>query len=545
VRALQARCQDLWSAIGLRGRLVAGYTVLFGVVLLGIAIGETTVVRQVLIDNRRAALPGAMNDLATFLRQPAGDQEQPAPLQAVGVSDGGSVLTYQGPLPGLTGNSAMVQALIDGEGSVISSVAGSEVRNVDPRQLLDDPHSTEDSVPPRIYQRTVGATTYLVAAHAIWMTSTAVTTGACAGPDCPPQTVVNMPDVNAPGPSPVTMLVAESLRAVDDTVHSLLLITLAASAVGLTLAAAIGLVVARRALLPLQRMTATAQAIATGGDGALDRRLRLPAHSDEIGRLARTFDQMLDRIQDTMAERLRSETRLRHFAADASHELRTPLAALSGYTEALSLGGKDDPQTTEHVVRQMHAELGRMNRLVGDLLTLARLEAGLPLHVQALPVVPLLEGLAEQTRLLAARSGRDVIVIGPSTDNADTAAVLADPDRLHQILLNLLHNAVKFTPDGGCITLRGARRDGSGALSVTDTAPGIAADELPLLFERFYRSDKARARSEDSQAGAGLGLAIAQGLAHAHGGHIDVVSTPGSGSTFVVVLPLAPDAANS
>ncbi len=390
MRVLRARCQDLWSAIGLRGRLVAGYTVLFGVVLVGIAIGETTVVRQVLIDNRRAALPGAMNDLATFLRQPAGDQEQPAPFQAVGVSDGGSVLTYQGPLPGLTGNSAMVQALIDGEGSVISSVAGSEVRTVDPRQLLDDPQSSEDSVAPRIYQRTVGATTYLVAVHAIWMTSTAVTTGACAGPGCPPQTVVNMPDVNAPGPSPVTMLVAESLRAVDDTVHSLLLITLAASAVGLTLAAAIGLVVARRALLPLERMTATAQAIATDGDGALDRRLRLPAHGDEIGRLARTFDQMLDRIQDTMAERLRSETRLRHFAADASHELRTPLAALSGYTEALSLGGKDDPETTDHVLRQMHAELARMSRLVGDLLTLARLEAGVPLHVQALPVVPLL-----------------------------------------------------------------------------------------------------------------------------------------------------------
>jgi len=133
---------------------------------------------------------------------------------------------------------------------------------------------------------------------------------------------------------------------------------------------------------------------------------------------------------------------------------------------------------------------------------------------------------------LAARSGRDLIVVGPQTDT-DGMAVLADPDRLHQILLNLLHNAVKFTPDGGCITLRGARRDGSGALSVTDTGPGIAADELPLLFERFYRSDKARARGEDSQAGAGLGLAIAQGLAQAQDGHIDVVSTPGSGSTFV------------
>jgi two-component system OmpR family sensor kinase len=176
--------------------------------------------------------------------------------------------------------------------------------------------------------------------------------------------------------------------------------------------------VAGRALRPLERMTTTAQAIAAGGDAALERRLRLPAHGDEVGRLARTFDDMLDRIQATIAERTRSETRMRHFAADASHELRTPLAAVTGYAEVLLLGGKDDPETTDHVLRQMTAELARMNRLVGDLLTLARLEAGLPLHLQALPVAPLLEGLAEETRLLADHSGRSLTVADPRTEEA-------------------------------------------------------------------------------------------------------------------------------
>jgi signal transduction histidine kinase len=192
----------------------------------------------------------------------------------------------------------------------------------------------------------------------------------------------------------------------------------------------------------------------------------------------------------------------------------------------------------------MDGELARMNRLVGDLLTLARLEAGLPIHIQPLPTAPLLEGLIEQTRLLARRFGRDLVIGGePQNGEADTLTVLADSDRLHQILLNLLHNAVKFTPDGGRITIGAAYRNGKIALSVADTGPGIAEEELSLLFERFYRGDKARARGGDAEAGgAGLGLAIAQGLAQTQGGHIEVASTVGAGSIFTVILPAAPSA---
>ncbi len=530
--------RHIWTAMGLRGRLVAGYSALFAVLLLGIAISETTVVRQVLIDDRKAALPGTTNNLASFLTQPTG---------AAGAS-----VVISGSLPVISGNNDMLVALISADGAVLSREAGAAVQKVDPRQLLDTPRIGSDSAGPTTYERTIAGNTYLVQVRTIPTLTQIIFTQTTAIPaqTLGPITVQGQPltkgtAVGTVSPAPVvdvTMLVAESLRSVDDTVNTLLLVTLTASALGLLLAAAVGLGVAGRALRPLERMTATAQAIAAGGDGALDRRLRLPAQGDEVGRLAGTFDRMLDRIQDTIAERVRSETRLRHFAADASHELRTPLAAVSGYTEVLLLGGKDDPETAAHVLRRMDGELARMNRLVGDLLTLARLEAGLPMHVQALSTAPLLERLIEETRLLAGRSRRDLVIEAASPNGeTDSLTVLADSDRLHQILLNLLHNAVKFTPDGGRITVGAARRNGMIALSVADTGPGIAEEERALLFERFYRGDKARARGGDAEAGgAGLGLTIAQGLAQTQRGHIEVAGNVGAGSVFAVILPAAP-----
>jgi two-component system OmpR family sensor kinase len=545
MNALPTRCRHLWMTLGLRGHLVAGYTALFAVLLFAIAIGETTVVRQVMIDDRKAALPGTANGLDAVVKRPASGQQ-------IGLGFGGTPLV-------VAGNNDLIVAYFGANGSMLTRpIAGSDVQDVNPKQLLDTRQLAGASNEPSTYLRTIGSITYLVRVRSLSM-MVQDRSGPAIGMPVPGAPSLGSITVSGSAPSdgtllpgdgpvtsgsvgakPVMQLVAESLRPVDETVNALLLVTLAASAIGLLLAAAAGLAVARRALRPLERMTATAQAIAAGGDGALDRRLLLPEHGDEVGRLATTFDHMLDRIQETIAERVRSETRLRHFAADASHELRTPLAALSGYTEVLLLGGKDEPKTAEHVLRQMDGELARMNRLVADLLTLARLEAGLPLHVQALPVAPLLEGLTEETRLLATRSRRDlVIVAGPPEEGAGDLAVLADPDRLHQILLNLLHNAVKFTPDGGRISVSAARQNGMVALSVADTGPGIAPAELPLLFERFYRSDRARARGDVEAGGAGLGLAIAQGLAQVQGGHIEVASAPGAGSTFTVVLPPA------
>ena len=511
-----------WLALGLRGRLVAGYTALFAVLLICIAIGETTVVRQVLIDDRRAALPGASNDVATAVTESAG-----------GIGTG-----LVGPLPIVSGNADMILALLSPTGSVLYRQAGSDVNTVDPTLLLDTtPSGPTDS--PATYQRSIGTTSFVVRLRS--MPATVIQT--LRAPD--PGGLATAGRILSAGPvapgAGLTLLVAESLKPVDATINTMLLITLAASAAGLAIAAAIGLAVARRALNPLERMTATAQAIATGGDGALDRRLGLPGSGDEVGRLATTFDRMLDRIQATIAERARSEASLRRFAADASHELRTPLAAVSGYAEVLLMGGKDDPKTTERALRDMNHELGRMKRLVTDLLTLARLDAGLPVRTRLVEIVPFLDGLAEQTRGLAAHAGRELdVAVEYIPQEDDRLAVLADPDRLHQILLNLLHNALKFTPDGGRITLKAQRCGDTVILCVSDTGVGIDADRLPLLFERFYRGDTTRSRPDCADdGGAGLGLAIAQGLARSLGGRIDVTSGAGQGSTFGVTLPAA------
>jgi|GEM_PF-1965782 two-component system OmpR family sensor kinase len=561
---LFAYCRHPWRAVGLRGRLVAGYSVVFAAVLLAIAFGETTIVRQVLVDDRKAELARAADDLTSFLSPETVMQGSVQGVTRVianfsqGSVSGGGVKGAMTPSVAakelvVTGDSGLVLALLTTNGSVVSRTSGADVDNVDPRALLEATQVAHTSGASSTYERAISGTTYLVQVRTLQVAETfrsqSVAMAAAGQTRGASPQILDVPVAPAVGGGvkvmQLTALAAASLRPVDDTVNTLLLVTLTASALGLILAATAGLAVARRVLHPLQHMTAMAQAIAAGGDGALDQRLHLPAQGDEVGRLAGTFDQMLDRIQSTIAERERSETRLRHFAADASHELRTPLAAVSGYTEVLLLGGKDDPKIAGHVLHQMEGELARMNRLIGDLLMLARLEAGIPVHLQALPLMPLLEGLLEKARVLAAGAGHKLVIeAGTQTGEAAGLTVLADPDRLQQIMLNLLHNAVKFTPDGGRITVGGAQVNGNVAIAVTDTGPGIAAEELPLLFERFYRGDKARTRGSDGDAGgAGLGLAIAQGLAQAQGGRIDMASTPGAGSTFTVVLPAAPDAA--
>jgi two-component system OmpR family sensor kinase len=536
-------------ALSLQGRLVAGYTALFALLLAALILGESTVVRQILVNDRQASLPNTAQAALAALGGPVGPRRA-----EVGA---GTALT-----PALSTSSEMVAAVASPDGSVLYQRAGSAVSNVDAGSLLD-PRYTGAGAPlqPVTYQVAAAHTTFLVRLLPI---------GAAFGPrglrrafqgpgllapgdeSAPVGAGPRLPNAfsAAPGtPRPfaprMLLLTALSLRPVDRTVNTLVLVSLAASTLGLLVAAALGAAVARRALRPLERMTATAQAIATGGDDALDQRLRFPPRGDEVSRLATTFDHMLDRIQATIAERVRSEARLRRFAADASHELRTPLAAMRGYTEVLLMGGKDDPATADHSLHRMDAELARMTRLVSDLLTLARLDAGLPLHLQPLSVPSLLADLVDETRLLASRADRRLVVAaapcprppGGGVAPGDPVAVLADPDRLHQIMRNLLHNAVKFTPDGGQITLSAALQDGAVALAVADTGPGIAPADLPHLFERFYRSDRARARGDAEAGGAGLGLAIAQGLAVAQGGHITVESTPGCGSTFTLVLP--------
>ena len=279
---------------------------------------------------------------------------------------------------------------------------------------------------------------------------------------------------------------------------------------------------ASRALGPIDRITRTAQRI---GGQDLSERLHLSPSSDEVGRLAATFDQMLDRLQGAFQ-------RERQFTADASHELRTPLAMLAGHAE-LALERTRRPAEYRQALHDIVDDAARLRQLLSELLMLARAEGGredipqepVALNELALDVVEAMTPLAEAHN----------VTLG--LGEVQAATILGDQTRLNQLLINLVDNAIKYTPAGGHIQVAVPGGGGWTRLTVADTGLGIPAEHLPHVFERFYRVDAARARAE---GGSGLGLSIADWIARAHGGRIEVASTVGVGTTFTVWLPLAP-----
>jgi PAS domain S-box-containing protein len=232
-----------------------------------------------------------------------------------------------------------------------------------------------------------------------------------------------------------------------------------------------------------------------------------------------------------VTERHRIEDAQRRFVADASHEMRTPVAALKGMLELLVDGAKDVPAVRDDFLRTMQVEVDRLGRLVADLLTLAQLEAG-SLRVTPAPesAEGLLDGVAEVLRTLAEQAGVRISVEVPETG----IRVLADRDRIVQVLLSFTDNALKHSPQGGTVHLHAEPHGDAVRLEVADEGPGIGPEELSRVFERFYRSDTAR-----TGGGAGLGLAIAKEIVEAHGSSIDVRSAPGVGTIFGFELPSA------
>ena len=311
-------------------------------------------------------------------------------------------------------------------------------------------------------------------------------------------------------------------RAADDardTLRSLLLILGVAYPVTLALASLGGIFLASRALSPIDKLTRLARRISAED---LSQRLNLRLPDDEIGRLARTFDDMIARLEDAFR-------RQRQFTADASHELRTPLTAVKGQVE-VALTRPREPDAYRDVLQNVNEEADRLIRLVGSLLTLARADAGqIPLTLEGVDVPDLVAAAVEQVRPGAQQ--RDIeLVLAPGAP----VALRADEDLLLQLLLNLLDNATKYTPSGGRVTT-GWTTDGARVeLWVRDTGAGIAPEHVAHIFDRFYRVDQARSRAE---GGAGLGLSICRWIAEAHGGTISVESVRGQGSTFTVRLP--------
>ncbi|AGY58151.1 sensor histidine kinase [Gloeobacter kilaueensis] len=284
-----------------------------------------------------------------------------------------------------------------------------------------------------------------------------------------------------------------------------------------------GLFLAGRALSPIDRIRRTAQAI---GAGDLTRRIDHRGPPDEVGELAAAFDNMLDRLQAAFE-------REKRFTADVSHELRTPLAVIKGRIE-VALGRPRSEQEYTHILKDIAQAVERLSRLTSGLLFLARLDQG-HLHWQPawVDLDELLEAVVEQAEPLAAARQIDL-----SVDVASELDVQGEPDYLISLFLNLLDNAIKYTPAGGKVTVRALRAGDSIRVAFLDTGPGMPAEHLPHLFERFYRVEASR-----SGGGAGLGLAIAQEIAHLHSGKIAVESAPGRGSAFTVRLPAAGAAA--
>lgn len=312
------------------------------------------------------------------------------------------------------------------------------------------------------------------------------------------------------------------------------------------------------ALRPLTRMTATVRRIASGD---LSQRVRLPHGGDEIGQLADSFDEMIARIERAFAAQQHSEERMRQFIADASHELRTPLTSIRGYMDVLLRGAvRDDPETAQHVLLAVRGEAERMSRLVNDLLTLARLDVGRPLELRRLDFTALIGEAVDQARILAGE--REVAMRG---DGAGRLEVLADADRLKQVLLILLDNALKYGRQdaAGWVRVWVRRTERNAIVSVSDNGEGIAPDDLPHIFDRFYRAARTGRRHAQSQLhptptippladeehanrvsggseGSGLGLPIANAIATALGGSLSVQSQASSGTVFTLELPLAP-----
>jgi heavy metal sensor kinase len=316
--------------------------------------------------------------------------------------------------------------------------------------------------------------------------------------------------------------VGQSRDDVNDTLSALLIILAVAYPVTLAAASAGGVFLAGRALSPIDSLTRLARRI-TAED--LSERLAMELPDDEVGRLARTFDDMIARLDAAFR-------RQRQFTADASHELRTPLTAIKGQVE-VALGKERDAADYREVLRSVNEEVDRLIRMVASLLTLARADAGqIPIATEPVSLGDLVVAAVEQLRPMAEQRGLELgVEAGP------TVALQADEDLILQLVLNLLDNAIKYTAPGGSVTAAWSAGGGQAQLRVSDTGAGIPAEHLGRVFDRFYRVDSARSRDE---GGAGLGLSICRWIAEAHGGSISAESEPGRGATFTVALPLSP-----
>ena len=330
------------------------------------------------------------------------------------------------------------------------------------------------------------------------------------------------------------LVLAQPLSDTESTLNHLKVIALIVTAGAVLIALAAGFWLVRLGLRPLRDMESTAESIA---EGNLTERVPGENGTTEVGRLARTLNVMLTRIESAFRarvaseERLReSDARLRRFVGDASHELRTPIAAISAYAELFGRGASEQKEDLERLMRGIQSETGRMEHLVADLLLLARLDEGRPMEMRPVDLVS-----------LCAEAVQTSITVGPAWPVIFTAPrpikVTGDGTSLRQVIDNLLGNVRSHTPKG-TTTRVSVEPDGDGAsIEVADDGPGMTPGQVAHVFERFYRTEPSRSRLH---GGAGLGLSIVSAIVTAHGGTVTATSAAGEGTSFTVRLPAPP-----
>jgi len=305
-----------------------------------------------------------------------------------------------------------------------------------------------------------------------------------------------------------------------------LLPLLRAGVIGILVAFVLSFLVSRSVARPLRQISHAAHQIADG-----DFNQRVPVEGpQEVRTLASSFNEMVDRVAVTQAAQ-------RDFLANVSHDLRTPLTSIQGFSQAILDGVTSDPATAQHAAQIINDEAARMHRMVEELLELARLEAGrVNLRRHAVRPSDLLRGVADSISVKAHEKSVQLHVQLPP----DLPRISGDADRLAQVFLNLLDNAIRHTPSGGQVGLLAAAQPQWIVVQVRDTGEGIPAADLPRIFERFYQVDKSRQR--DRGGSMGLGLAITKQIVEAHNGRIQADSVMGQGTTFTIWLPMpAPD----
>jgi len=323
----------------------------------------------------------------------------------------------------------------------------------------------------------------------------------------------------SPQIGPAAVAVGRSTEDIERALAGLIRTLVIAVPLTLVVAGAGGVFLANRALKPVGQIAQTAREIEEN-----DLSRRIPVQSkDELGRLASTLNQMIERLEKAFK-------RQQQFTSDASHELRSPLAVIQAES-TLALKNERPAAEYRHSLEVVSHESEHMSKMIDQLLRLARADAGKEqLSFEKVRLSDLVADVSADAEILCRDKGLEFRL-----DGTDDLSVEGDRARLREMLFNLLYNAIRYTPSGGTITLAIRESDAKAVMAVTDTGIGIPAEDIPHIFERFYRVDKARSRAE---GGAGLGLAICKYIAELHRGTIDVESEVGKGSTFSVWLPL-------